>query len=35
MAILALVGLAWIMGGIFGKIEEIQEGSGSKTRAEL
>ena len=35
MAILALVGLAWIMGGIFGKIEEIQERASSKARAEL
>ena len=35
MAILALVGLAWIMGGIFGKIEDIQERASSKARAEL
>ncbi len=34
MAILALVGVAWIMRGVFGKIEEVAGGAGSEAQAE-
>ncbi len=35
MAILALIGLAWIMHGVFGKIEGVAGGAGSEAKAEL